>query len=106
MLTWKAFWKIKINTAGTSAVSFFFPLRDFLFVGWTFPIAKKKGLLATEYFTFHQAEVLTKLPAIPRKRTTMTMTSVTCTEADWLELIKVQVGGGANQPTVDLALNL
>ena len=47
---------------GTSAVSFFFPLRDFLFVGLTFPIAKKKGLLATEYFTFHQVEVLTKLP--------------------------------------------
>ena len=47
---------------GTFAVSFFFPLRDFLFVGLTFPIAKKKGLLATEYFTFHQVEVLTKLP--------------------------------------------
>ena len=32
---------------------------------------------------------------IPLKRTTMTMTnsSVTCAEADWLELMKVQVGG-------------
>ena len=44
--------------------------------------------------------------AIPRKRTTMTMTYsfVTCAEADWLELIKVQVGGRTNQPSVELVL--
>ena len=94
-----------VFSIGTSAVSFFFPLRDFLFVGLTFPIAKK-GLLATEYFTFHQAEVLPKLPAQSRTTMTMTNSSLTCAEADWLELIKVQVGGGANQPSVDLALNL
>ena len=70
----------------STAVSFFFPLRDFLFVGLTFPTTKKKGMLATEYFTFHQADVLTKHPV------QTTDYSVTCAEADWLELIKVQVG--------------
>ena len=36
----------------------------------------------------------------------LTNSSVTCEEADWLELIKVQVGDGANQPSMELALNL